>query len=269
MRYFLEIAYNGSEFHGWQSQPNAVSVQSQIEEALSKILRENITIVGAGRTDTGVHARQTFAHFDSSLPIIDYKRFLTSINGMIGKDIFIKKIIEREPNDHARFDAIERSYKYFITYTRNPFLHDFCWFSHTHLNIEAMNEAADILTKVDDFTSFAKLHSDAKTNICDVVKAKWLPFNEDAEARNFLGTLDNGIVFTITADRFLRNMVRAVVGTLVDVGRNKISIDRFKEIIHKKDRCSAGTSMPGNALFLWEVKYPYLNRKGTDWKIKS
>ena len=258
MRYFLLLSYNGATFHGWQSQPNAISVQASVEQALSTICRQNISITGAGRTDTGVNARMMYAHFDFDGVFDDKKRILISLNRLVGKDIFIQDIINVPDNAHARFDASERTYKYFVSFKKNPFLHNFCWMCPSHLDIDQMNEAAKILLETKDFTSFAKLHSDVKTNICHVTKAEWTPVKRDPEALDFMGGLEGGIVFTITADRFLRNMVRAVVGTLVDVGRGKISIDDFKNIIEKKDRCAAGTSMPAHALFLWYVRYPYL-----------
>lgn len=259
MRYFLELAYNGSAFHGWQSQPNAISVQSTIEQALSIILRENIAITGAGRTDTGVHAYQMYAHFDFSEIPMEEVKFLVSLNHLVGKNIYIKKIIKVKDDLHARFDAVKRTYKYFVNFYKNPFLNQLCWHSPSSLDIEKMNQAAEFLLSTNDFTSFAKLHSDAKTNICDVTKAEWLPITRDKEAREFIGNLNDGIVFTISADRFLRNMVRAIVGTLVEVGRGKISLDEFNEIIDKKDRCAAGTSMPAQALFLWNISYPSLS----------
>lgn len=258
MRYFLEISYNGTPFHGWQIQPNAPSVQGIIEDALSTILGIKTAITGAGRTDTGVHARQIFAHFETIDKIKDYTRFLCSLNSLVGKNIAIKKIIEVEEAAHARFDAVERTYKYFITYTKSPFQKEFCWFSPTLLNLDLMNRASSLLIDTNDFTSFAKLHSDSKTNICDVRRAFWGNISDDREALDFIGNLENGIVFTITADRFLRNMVRSIVGTLVDVGRNKISIEKFQDIINRKNRCSAGISMPANGLFLWKVKYTFL-----------
>lgn len=259
MRYFLEIAYNGSKFHGWQSQPNAISVQSTIESALSIILKTNISLTGAGRTDTGVHAFQMYAHFDYPSLIQDEKRFILSLNSIVGKDIFIKRVIHVAEEAHARFDAVERSYKYFVTFNKTPFLKDFCWFSPSRLDFEKMNLASEILLDTKDFTSFAKLHSDAKTNICNVKEALWKPIMEDKEAKEFIGYLNEGYVFTISADRFLRNMVRAIVGTLVEVGRHKITIDQFKDIIKKKNRCCAGTSMPAQALFLWHISYPYIS----------
>lgn len=258
MRYFLEMAYNGSPFHGWQSQPNALTVQSTIEKALQTILREKITITGAGRTDTGVHARQMYAHFDYPYEIGDTKKILLSVNNLVGKNIVINSFFHVNDYSHARFDAVERTYKYFVTFARNPFLKDFCWFSPSTLDIDEMNFAAETLINTKDFTSFAKLHSDAKTNICDVKKAIWLPIKEDKEALNFIGSLKEGIVFTISANRFLRNMVRAIVGTLVDVGRHKISQKDFETIVADKNRCSAGSSMPAHALFLWNISYDFL-----------
>ena len=258
MRYFLELSYNGGFFHGWQSQPNANSVQATIEEALSNIVRERISVTGAGRTDTGVHAHQMYAHFDINKPIEDEKRFLLSLNSLTGRYIAVKKLIKVSQKDHARFDAVKRTYKYFITFKKNPFLKDFCWFSPSELNFDAMNAAAGILLQTSDFTSFAKLHSDVKTNICKVNEALWNPISKDKEANDFLGSLNDGYVFTISADRFLRNMVRSIVGTLIDVGRNKISYDNFQEIIMQKNRCAAGTSMPACGLFLWHVSYPFI-----------
>ncbi len=257
MRYFIKFAYNGEKYHGWQSQPNAVSVQQKIEEALSIVMRLPVSVTGAGRTDAGVHAREMYAHFDLPSLIDDKRRLILSLNRLLGKDIAIYDVIPVKDDAHARFDACERTYKYFVTFEKTPFLYPFCWHSPSRLDIDKMNEAASILLEVDDFTSFAKLHSDAKTNICDVRKAQWDVIDNNGDGL-FPNLINDGIVFTIAADRFLRNMVRAVVGTLVDVGRGKLTLEKFKEIIAKKDRCSAGTSMPANALFLWEVKYPYL-----------
>ncbi len=257
MRYFIRLSYNGKNYHGWQSQPNAVSVQQEIEEALSIVTRLPISITGAGRTDAGVHAREMYAHFDIPQPIEDKSKFLNSINRLVGKDIAIHDLLKVPYDAHARFDASRRTYKYFVTYSKTPFIYPLTWYSPTILDINIMNEAASLLLRTNDFTSFAKLHSDAKTNICKVYEAEWTEIeygNNQSPIPNFL---DKGIVFTISADRFLRNMVRAIVGTLVDVGRGKISIEEFQEIILQKNRCSAGTSMPPEALFLWEIKYPY------------
>lgn len=241
----MRLAYRGAGFHGWQSQPNAVSIQGVVENAMSTVFRMDIPIVGAGRTDTGVNARTMFAHFDYEDELPDKKRLLVSLNRLVGKDIAIHDIFRVADDAHARFDATERTYKYFVSFEKTPFLYPLSWFCPAKLDIARMNEAAEILLSTEDFTSFAKLHSDARTNICDVRKARWSLEGESLA------------VFTISADRFLRNMVRAVVGTLVDVGRGKLSIDGFRNIINSKDRCSAGQSMPGEALFLWDIKYQF------------
>lgn len=251
MRYFLKLSYNGAPFHGWQSQPNAVSVQSTIEKALSTVLRTSVPIVGAGRTDTGVNARVMYAHFDVDGEISDEHRFLLSINRLVGHDIALESIIPVHDKAHARFDATEREYRYFVAFDKNPFLNSFSWHSPSVLDVNVMNDCARILTDITDFTSFAKLHSDARTNICDVREAEW------REWINPYGV--KGIYFIIRADRFLRNMVRAVVGTLVDAGRGKLTVDGFRDIISAADRCSAGISMPPQALFLWDIKYDYLD----------
>lgn len=257
MRYFLKLAYNGGNYHGWQSQPNAVGIQSVIEEALSTVLRDKIQITGAGRTDSGVHARVMYAHFDYEKEITDKRALCLSLNRLIGKDIAIYSVIDAEDNWHARFDATERTYKYFISYIKNPFLYPFFYKSSVILDLEEMNKAAEILIITKDFTSFAKLHSDVRTNLCNVTHAKWLPISEDPEASSFIGNLNHGIVFTITANRFLRNMVRAIVGSLFDIGRGKLSVTDFVKIIEKKDRCAAGISMPPEGLFLWDIRYPF------------
>lgn len=243
-RYFMLLAYNGAPYHGWQSQPNATSVQSEIENAISTILRHPVGITGAGRTDTGVNARRMYAHFDTDLPITDTETLCSSINSLIGKDIAVYRIFRVADNAHARFDAASRTYKYFIGTKKSPFDYPFCWTPHYPLDIEAMNNAATRLMDYSDFTSFSKLHTDAKTNNCSISQAFW-------ETKN------DKIIFTITADRFLRNMVRAIVGTLVEAGRHRITTEQFCEIIEKKDRCAAGMSVPGNALFLWDIIYPY------------
>lgn len=254
MRWFVKLSYDGGAFHGWQSQPNATSVQQTLEEALSVMLRRPVALTGAGRTDTGVHARTMFAHFDTDAPLPDIPAMIRGLNRLCGRDIAVDDIFRVADDAHARFDATSRTYKYFVTFAKSPFLRGCSWHSPSPLDVEAMNRAAALLPDTDDFTSFAKLHSDARTNICRVSHARWEAWKNDFGVP--------GIVFTITADRFLRNMVRAVVGTLVDVGRGKISIDEFREIIACRDRCSAGTSMPPQALFLWDVTYPYVNSNG-------
>ncbi len=242
-RYFIRLGYRGAPFHGWQVQPNAVSVQEQIEKSLSIVLRAPIAIVGAGRTDTGVNARTMFAHFDYDGDLPEKGRLLVSVNRLVGKDIAIHDILRVADDAHARFDAIERTYKYFVSFDKTPFFYSLSWHCPHGLDIDKMNDAAELLLNTEDFTSFAKLHSDAKTNICKVSMAQWQMEGESMA------------VFTISADRFLRNMVRAVVGTLVDVGRGKMTFDEFRKVIEKKDRCAAGQSMPGEALFLWDIKY--------------
>lgn len=244
MRYFIRLAYDGSDFHGWQRQPNAVGVQQIIEEALSIVLQRPTQIVGAGRTDAGVHAKVMYAHFDCE-EIPDKIRMLKSLNHMVGHSVYISDILAVKPDAHARFDAVSREYSYFITLEKNPFLFNY---SHRMFNlpdVENMNRAARLLLDIDDFTSFAKLHSDAKTNRCKVSKAEWVFFHDKKL-----------LVFNISADRFLRNMVRAIVGTLLEVGTGKMNIQEFLDVINKKDRCAAGTSMPAKGLFLTNVIYP-------------
>lgn len=243
MRYFMRLAYRGANFHGWQTQPNDVSVQETIEQAMSMVMRSQIKITGAGRTDAEVNAALMVAHFDAP-EIADTERLVHQLNGILCRDIAIYSIVAVADDAHARFDAVSRTYKYFVTTVKNPFLYPLSWKCPPDMDFQLMNEAAAHLMDYRDFTSFSKLHTDVKTNNCRIDYAKWQQEG-------------NQWVFTITADRFLRNMVRAIVGTLAEVGRHKISVQQFCEIIEKKDRCKAGTSMPGNALFLWDVKYPY------------
>ncbi len=243
-RYFLHLAYNGADYHGWQSQPNAITVQETVEKALSKVLRRQVAIVGAGRTDTGVNARSMYAHFDVDNEIADPQRLISALNSLVGRDIAIYGIRRVADDAHARFDAVARTYKYFVTTRKSPFDYRFAWNPPYRLDVDAMNAAAARLADYIDFTSFSKLHTDVATNNCRIYEARWT-----AEG--------DRLTFTIKADRFLRNMVRAIVGTLVDVGRGKTSVDEFCRIIERKDRCAAGASVPGNALFLWQVDYPY------------
>lgn len=244
LRYFLHLAYNGADYHGWQSQPNAITVQETVEKALSKVLRRQVAIVGAGRTDTGVNARSMYAHFDVDNEIADPQRLISALNSLVGRDIAIYGIRRVADDAHARFDAVARTYKYFVTTRKSPFDYRFAWNPPYRLDVDAMNAAAARLADYIDFTSFSKLHTDVATNNCRIYEARWT-----AEG--------DRLTFTIKADRFLRNMVRAIVGTLVDVGRGKTSVDEFCRIIERKDRCAAGASVPGNALFLWQVDYPY------------
>lgn len=247
MRYFLKLSYNGASYHGWQSQPNAKSVQSEIENAMTLVMRQPISIVGAGRTDTGVNAKKMYAHFDTKSRINDRLKLINSLNRILGHDISILDVINVADDAHARFDALSRTYKYFVIHEKNPFLSRFSWHSPSMLDYDKMNTAAEVLFRHTDFTSFSKLHTDVKTNNCDVMCAQWEQEGEQ-------------MVFTIKADRFLRNMVRAIVGTLVDVGRGKLTVRDFEEIILAKNRSAAGMSMPAQALFLWDVEYPYITR---------
>lgn len=247
-RYFMQLAYRGSNFHGWQRQPNASSVQQTIEEALSTVLRTQTAIVGAGRTDTGVNAQTMYAHFDTQQPLENHDAIIRSLNTLVGREIAVRKLIAVHPDAHARFDATSRTYHYYALPSKSPFFHQLSWQSPPTLDYDRMNQAARLLLDTDDFTSFAKLHTDTKTNICRVTHACWHP----------VGTT-GAHVFIITADRFLRNMVRAVVGTLVEVGRHKLTVEGFQQIIDKRDRCSAGTSMPPQALYLWDITYPYIS----------
>ena len=242
-RYFIELAYKGTHFHGWQVQPNAVSVQESLEKALSTILRESIAVTGAGRTDTGVHARYYVAHFNSEKETLDHPDFTHKLNSFLSKDLVIFGLTKVHPDAHARFDAVSRTYHYFLNLRKDPFALETSWHFHVQPNVELMNAASRILFDYTDFTSFSKLHTDVKTNNCKIYQAEWTQ----------QGT---NIVFTVKADRFLRNMVRALVGTIVEVGVGKIDLDEFRQIIEKKDRGAAGLSVPAQGLFLVDVEYP-------------
>ena len=242
MRYFISLAFNGTNFHGWQIQPNAITIQEKINEGLSILLKEDICVLGAGRTDAGVHAKQMYAHFDID-QAFDCEKMTYRLNAFLSDAIFIQSIFPVADSLHARFDAKSRVYEYWLCQFKNPFLKDRAWFLYSHLNFDLMNAAAAHLLKVKDFTSFSKVHSDVKTHICDVRKAYWKQ-------------MEDKWVFTIEADRFLRNMVRAIVGTLVDVGKGKITIQEFKDIIRKMDRGSAGVSAPAKGLYLVKIEYP-------------
>ena len=241
MRYFIELSYNVKNYHGWQIQPDAISVQEKINNALSTVYQKDIQIVGAGRTDTGVHASQMFAHFDIDKLIDDNLEF--KLNSILPNDIFIKAIFLVDDEKHARFDALSRSYEYKIWLGRNPFLLDFSWQIHSQKpNVTLMNEAAKLLLDHEDFESFSKVKTNVHTFNCNVTEAFWVQ-------------KDNQLTFHISANRFLRNMVRAIVGTLLDVGLDKISISDFKNIIESKNRSNAGLSVPAKGLFLTQIKY--------------
>jgi tRNA pseudouridine38-40 synthase len=251
MRYFIKLSFQGAAYHGWQIQPNDVSVQETIEKALAMVLRHETPITGAGRTDAGVNATIMYAHFDAMEPINDLQLLTRSLNGILPQDIAIHKVIAVHDDAHARFDATSRTYKYYAHIGKSPLLRATSWQCNPKLDFELMNEAAKRLLDYEDFTSFSKLHTDVKTNNCHITQAVWTPCESiDTNVQQW--------VFTITADRFLRNMVRAIVGTLVDVGMHKITVKEFCDIIEKKDRCAAGTSMPAHALYLHDVTYPYI-----------
>ena len=240
MRYFIHLSYDGTRYHGWQIQPNGISVQEVLNNSLSTLLRQPVEVTGAGRTDAGVNASMMVAHFDTATPIpsnLDYK-----LNKFLPSDIAIHSIEEVSPDAHARFSAISRTYHYYVITEKSPF-EPYAYRYPQPLDFNLMNKAAELLYQYNDFTSFSKLHTDVKTNNCKITLAHWQQVSPIKWE------------FTITADRFLRNMVRAIVGTLIEVGRGAITIDQFRTIIEKKDRCSAGTSVPGNALFLADVKY--------------
>lgn len=241
-RYFLWIAYNGSGYHGWQIQPNGLSIQEEIEDALAILFGESIEIVGAGRTDAGVHARQMVAHAD--LPLVDnIQLVIKQLNGILSPAIAIHQIQPVSQHAHARFDAISRTYEYWIVTSKNPFYLQTTAAIFTPLDFNAMNRAASILLEYKDFTSFSKLHTDVKTNDCAIQEAYWEQRGERW-------------VFTITANRFLRNMVRAIVGTLIQVGRGNLVENDFRAIIEAKDRSKAGSSVNPNGLYLVQVRYP-------------
>lgn len=242
-RYFIYLSYDGTNYHGWQIQPNGISVQEVLMKALSTFLRKPVEVVGAGRTDAGVHARLMVAHFDFDAEL-DCATVVDKLNRLLPPDVVVHRVRRVKSDAHARFDATYRTYKYYITTCKDPFSRAFSWRIFQTLDFEKMNEAAQTLFDYIDFTSFSKLHTDVKTNNCKMMYARWEQIGE------------HNWVFTIQADRFLRNMVRAVVGTLVEVGKGKLTVEGFRKVIEEKNRCSAGTSVPGNALFLVDVGYP-------------
>jgi tRNA pseudouridine38-40 synthase len=242
-RYFIELSFKGTCYHGWQVQPNALSVQEVLETTLSTFLRQKIEVTGAGRTDTGVHASYYIAHFEFEELPFSTTDLVEKLNRFLPADIALHRIWPVKADAHARFGAVKRTYQYFISRKKDPFALEASYQYLLSLNVAAMNEAAALLLNYTDFTSFSKLHTDVKTNNCKVYEVLW---KEEGER----------LVFTITADRFLRNMVRAIVGTLIEVGRDKISVLDFADIIEKKDRSAAGTSAPPQGLFLAGIEYP-------------
>lgn len=242
-RYFIYLAYDGTNYHGWQIQPNGISIQACLTKALSTYLRGDIDVVGAGRTDAGVHAALMVAHFDYE-GMLDLDLLVDKLNRLLPRDISVAEVRQVLPHAHARFDAVCRTYKYYITSVKSPFNRQYKCRVYGLLDFARMNEAALTLFDYTDFTSFSKLHTDVKTNNCTIMHAEWTRMAEYEW------------VFTIRADRFLRNMVRAIVGTLLEVGRGKLSVEDFRRVIELKDRGKAGSSAPGHALFLVDVAYP-------------
>lgn len=243
MRFFITLSYDGTRYHGWQVQPNGPSVQEKLQWALSTILRQDIQVTGAGRTDAGVHARMMVAHFDVDTMDFSLQDLTYKLNRLLPQDIAIQKMEPVSDEMHARFSATSRTYHYYIHTVKDPFLRAYSCELHYPLDFQLMNEAAAILMTYEDFGAFCKAHADVKTTLCHITAAQWHQ------------TSPSSWYFKITANRFLRNMVRAVVGTLIDVGRGRLSLDDFRKVVEGKRRTEAGESMPANALFLEEVKY--------------
>jgi len=243
MRYFIHLAYNGANYCGWQTQPKLPTVQLTLEQALTTLLRHPTAIVGCGRTDTGVHASDFYAHFNATEEV-DTRQLTFKLNSFLPDDIAIYEIFAVRDNAHARFDATARTYQYHVSDRRLPFKQGLYSRIYYSPNLELMNQGANLLMEYEDFTSFAKLHTQVKTNICHLSLAQWEEHEDEW-------------VFTIRSNRFLRNMVRSVTGTLLDVGRGKLSLDGLRQIIERKDRCAAGVSMPPQGLFLTRVEYPF------------
>ena len=242
-RFFITFSYDGKNYVGWQIQPNGMSVQQVLQQSLSTILRQEVEVVGAGRTDAGVHAREMTAHFDWEGDPFALDDLVYKLNNFLPKDISISTIREVRPDAHARFSAISRTYTYYVTTVKNPFIHEYSYRLFFQPDIEAMNKLCEILKEYTDFTSFSRLHTDVKTNNCRIEYGRW-------EKKGGL------YQFTIRADRFLRNMVRAIVGTLLEAGRGRLDEQGFRRIIEARNRSVAGESAPGHALFLEKVIYP-------------
>lgn len=250
MKFFIEIAYNGKAYHGWQKQPDAISVQEVLEAALTTALQKKTDVVGAGRTDTGVHAKQLFAHFEAEISM-EAEQFIFKLNTILPRDIAVFNIFEVAENAHARFDALSREYMYYVTTKKNPFKIGEAYYIKKKLDVDRMNEAANILIGYTDFKAFSKVKTEVKTFNCKIEFAFWEQVGDE-------------VVFKIKANRFLRNMVRAIVGTLIDVGTHKTSIAEMQKIIEKRNRGNAGKSVPAHGLFLTRVEYPKRTIKRTN-----
>ena len=251
-RYFIDLGFDGTNYHGWQIQPNGISVQECLQKGLSTLLRTETEVVGAGRTDAGVHARRMVAHFDYE-GTVDVQDLAYKLNRILPRDIAVYEVRAVDNDLHARFSATSRTYHYYIHQQKDPFLRHYSCELRYPLDFEAMNEAASHLLQVEDFGAFCKSGSDVKTTLCNVTEAEWRPLLTSPVR----GGTGDGVswCFVITANRFLRNMVRAVVGTLIEVGRHRMTLDEFDAVIRTGKRTEAGESMPGHALFLWEVRY--------------
>ena len=247
MRYFIHLAYNGTPYHGWQIQPNATSVQETLNKAFSVLLQSEINLMGAGRTDTGVHAKEMYAHFDFEASI-DIQNLVHKLNSFLPKDIVIYDIIPVHDDAHTRFDATKRTYEYHIHQFKNPFLDELSWYFYQPLDIDLMNEAAKLLFNYTDFECFSKVNTDVNTFECTIFEADWKRCENDQ------------LVFTISANRFLRNMVRSIVGTLINIGLQKITIEDFAKIIESKSRDKAGFSVPAHGLYLTQITYDYISK---------
>ena len=244
-RYFAELSYHGKNYHGWQIQPKSPTVQAVLNQKLSLLLHENIETIGAGRTDTGVHAKYFVAHFNCDKKNAFFtEKLLYKLNCILPADIRVMRILPVPEDSHARFDAVARTYKYYIARRKDVFRQEFVWHVFCKLNSGLMNKCAKILMEYDDFSSFSRLHTQVKTNHCKIMEAGWTEENDL-------------LIFRIKADWFLRNMVRSIVGTMVDVGKEKTSVEEFRKIIEMKDRGKAGMSAPAQGLFLSEIIYPY------------
>ena len=243
MRYFIYFSFNGKFYHGWQKQKNSITVQQKIEESLSVLLKDKIKVTGAGRTDTGVHAKQMVAHFDVNEHFENSNKFIFKLNKFLSNDISVKSLKSVKNNAHARFDAISRTYEYHICKQKDVFIDEYSYYLNHPLNNKKINEAIKIIINNKDFKSFTKSKTDVSNYLCNIIDSKLIEF-------------DKKYIFEITANRFLRNMVRSIVGTLIDVGLEKISLDNFIEIINSKDRSMAGYSVPAKGLFLTKISYP-------------
>lgn len=248
-RYFLSLAYKGTAYHGWQLQPNALAVQEVLDKALKVFFRFDVETLGCGRTDSGVHATQFYAHLDLPSELnVNQEKFLKSINSLLPQDIAVHQLIAVHHEAHARFDATSRAYQYHIHFKKDPFKTDVSWLIKDKLDLKAMEKASSIIKEYEDFGAFCKSNADNFTNICHILKSEW----EETTG---------GLIYHVSANRFLRNMVRAIVGTLVDIGKGKIPPEAMHQIIQSQNRSAAGASVPACGLFLTEIKYPYINTK--------